>query len=153
MDIYQESLAFLGININFDESGIFTCELRADESDEESGQIFTAIKNTTNMTLAISFASNKDLPEPIPDGLFLVFADQALGPIYGGMGLGLLANSRRLVAYKTVSLNNTSADIAEKTFAELDQEITQWNDIIEQVEEGPATPSPAIDAKQNLMKV
>ncbi|NRD73755.1 ati2 chaperone [Shewanella sp. VB17] len=133
MDIYQQSLSFLGVDIKFNEYGIFSCELRSDKENEDDGILLTAIKNTLNLTLSVSISNHKELPNPMPDTLFLVFADQSLAPVYGGMGLGVLPDSRRLVAYQTLSLDKALDGAVQRMVEELTTEIEQWNEMIDKV--------------------
>ena len=146
MDIYQQSLSFLGVDIEFNEYDIFSCELRSDDDD---GILLTAIKNTLNLALTVSIANNIDLPNPMPDPLFLVFADQSLAPIYGGMGLGLLPNSRRLVAYQTIYLDKAVDRTIQNIVEELTAEIEQWNEMIDKVKHTQETPTLQPHSKYN----
>lgn len=62
MDIYQESISFLGNGADFDENGLFQCELSSDTNNHDDALFLTVFKNEATINLHMSLTSPVELP-------------------------------------------------------------------------------------------
>ncbi|MCG9575775.1 ati2 chaperone [Vibrio tubiashii] len=134
MDIYQESISFLGNNVEFDDNGLFQCELSPESGIHDEALFLTIFKNEATINLHVSITSPIELPIPMPDQLAVALGEQALEPFRGGFGIGLISDSRRLSIYKIIALSNKPQGYVQNTLQQLLDKVEQWHQFIEQVE-------------------
>jgi|GEM_PF-2518040 len=134
MDIYQESISFLGNNVDFDDNGLFQCELSPESGIHDEALFLTIFKNEATINLHISITSPIELPVPMPDQLAVAIGEQALEPFRGGFGVGLMSDSRRLSIYKVIALSNKPQGYVQSTLQQLLDKVEQWHRFIEQIE-------------------
>ncbi|AQS39377.1 hypothetical protein Sps_04274 [Shewanella psychrophila] len=134
MDIYQESISFLGDSVDFDENDLFQCELVSETNEHDDALFLTIFKNETTINLHISVTSPVELPTPLPDALAVAIGEHALEPFRGGFGVGLMPDSRRLSIYKVISLSNKPQGYVQNTFQQLLEKVEQWHLFIEQMD-------------------
>ena len=96
MDIYQESISFLGNGANFDENGLFQCELSSDTNNHDDALFLTVFKNETTINLHMSLTSPVELPAPLPETIAITIGEHALEPFRGGFGIGLMPDSQKI---------------------------------------------------------
>ncbi|MEZ8107074.1 ati2 chaperone [Vibrio genomosp. F6] len=140
MDIYQDSISFLGEGANFDENGLFQCELSPDTNNHDDALFLTVFKNETTINLHISITSPVELPTPIPETIAIALGEHALEPFRGGFGIGIMPDSRRLTVYKVIPLSSKPQDYVETTFQQLLERMEQWHQFIDQVDDAVITP-------------
>ncbi|HHG3229109.1 TPA: Ati1 family type III secretion system chaperone [Vibrio parahaemolyticus] len=140
MDIYQESISFLGNDANFDANGLFQCELSSNTNDHDEALFLTIFKNETTINLHMSLTSPVELPTPLPEVIAIAIGEHALEPFRGGFGVGLMPDSRRLTVYKVISLANKPQSYVQNTFQQLLEKIEQWHLFIEQTDNEEAIP-------------
>ncbi|EOV6293643.1 TPA: Ati1 family type III secretion system chaperone [Vibrio parahaemolyticus] len=140
MDIYQESISFLGNDANFDANGLFQCELSSNTNDHDEALFLTIFKNETTINLHMSLTSPVELPTPLPESIAIAIGEHALEPFRGGFGVGLMPDSRRLTVYKVISLANKPQSYVQNTFQQLLEKIEQWHLFIEQTDNEEAIP-------------
>ncbi|MDF4801671.1 Ati1 family type III secretion system chaperone [Vibrio parahaemolyticus] len=140
MDIYQESISFLGNDANFDANGLFQCELSSKTNDHDEALFLTIFKNETTINLHMSLTSPVELPTPLPEAIAIAIGEHALEPFRGGFGVGLMPDSRRLTVYKVISLANKPQSYVQNTFQQLLEKIEQWHLFIEQTDNEAAIP-------------
>lgn len=131
MDIYQQSISFLDEKVVFDENGLFQCEL---SSEDDQVLFFNVFKNEETIQLHLSLISPVVLPTPLPDLLAVKIAEQALEPLRGGFGIGLIPDSRRLTLYKVISLSGKPQGYVQDAFEQLLERMDQWHQFIEEIE-------------------
>ncbi|OCA55758.1 Ati1 family type III secretion system chaperone [Photorhabdus namnaonensis] len=140
MDIYQESISFLGNGADFDENGLFQCELSFDTNDHGEALFLTIFKNETTINLHISLTSPVELPTPLPEAIAVTIGEHALEPFRGGFGIGLMPDSRRLTIYKIISLSNKPQNYVQNVFQQLLEKMEQWHHFIEQTNNAETIP-------------
>lgn len=137
MDIFQQSIQFLGASAVFNDEGLFQCELLPDGGDHEQALFLTVFKNEDTLSLHMSITSPVELPTPMPDALAIAIGEHALEPFRGGFGVGLMPNSRRLSVYKVVSLAGKPEGYVQNVFQQLGDKIEDWHQFIEQISSQP----------------
>ncbi|MFV8449615.1 Ati1 family type III secretion system chaperone [Vibrio campbellii] len=140
MDIYQESISFLGNSADFDENGLFQCELSSDANNHDDALFLTVFKNEATINLHMSLTSPVELPTPLPEKIAIAIGEHALEPFRGGFGIGLMPDSRRLTIYKVISLSNKPQDYVQNTFQQLLERMEQWHHFIEQADNAETIP-------------
>ncbi|UZE61461.1 Ati1 family type III secretion system chaperone [Aeromonas veronii] len=140
MDLYQESISFLGNGADFDENGLFQCELSPDKNNHDDALFLIIFKNETTINLHMSLTSPVELPTPLPETIAIAIGEHALEPFRGGFGIGLMPDSRRLTIYKVISLSNKPRDYVQNTFQQLLERMEQWHNFIEKADSAETIP-------------
>jgi hypothetical protein len=123
-DIFEESISELGVDVVFDENGICDFILQ----DAEGAEILVNIyKDSAEMALRISLMTSNDVPDDMPNDLFMEFANLAIEPLRDGHGAGIYPGSKKICFYKIVSLRNSSQGQLQSVLETLLNSVEEWD--------------------------
>ncbi|CNL41669.1 hypothetical protein [Yersinia aleksiciae] len=128
MDIFEQICHELNIEgFNFDRDNILQCELKL--SVEEPALLLSLYRNYSEMSLCLSVTTRNELPEHVLADFLTLFAESAIQPFCGGIGIGVLpGNGRALSAYKCIMLAGYMQGDIQSVLADVVEKAEFWDE-------------------------
>ncbi|MCL1126522.1 hypothetical protein [Shewanella surugensis] len=126
MDIFEEALSGLGVEIRFDREHLFSCELTPEN--ETSGLYLSAYRDIEAMSLRLSVLTRNELHDGLNAGFWAEFSQTAIGPLRGGIGVGVLEGTKNICVYQVISLAGKPQDYAMQVIEQLIESAEAWDE-------------------------
>ncbi|WP_299003510.1 hypothetical protein [uncultured Shewanella sp.] len=126
MDIFSSALSGLGVNIEFDQSNIFSCALT--KENEEQGLFLSAYRDLDNMSLHLSVMTRHEVNDMLDSHFWTEFATQAMGPFRNDMGIGILEGTRKITVYQSFQLSGKPQNYAMQIIEQLTEAAEYWDE-------------------------
>lgn len=128
MDIYESIFEGLGIDVRFDSNNLFSCEIKNTQNKSTTPYLLTAFRDTENLSVRLSLLIRETIPSMASVDFFNAFAEKALEPMRGGIGIGICPGTQFLVCYKIISLVGKHQHHGTEAINSLIEQAKQWQD-------------------------
>lgn len=126
-DAFEVAINELGIAVTFNDNHFGKFVLQR----EDHSEIFvTLFKDLEQATLRMTAYTSGVIPEHITSDFFTRFAERALEPLRGGIGIGISQGCSNLCLYYTLALQNYVSGQSLCALEKLVEQVEEWDTLL-----------------------